>query len=196
MTVSSNVTQDDLYAFSTYLTEELCGYAMYEIKDIIFDRLRKENATGTNKDMALDIAQLAISDYEEPRLHMDGIENLLKIPEMVEEERLNSLLSIIEEKNILRRILEKAIEIEGIRTLIGEEIEEEKVKGCSMVSSLVQNREQAGRRRRRHRPDENGLREGRAAGGLYRQGRHGAADQDVEINSVDVGIYDFGAYDG
>nr|HPN11455.1 hypothetical protein [Spirochaetota bacterium] len=73
--------------------------------------------------------------YEEPRLHIEGIENLLKIPEMVEEERLNSLLSIIEDKSILKRILEKAIEFEGIRTLIGEEVAEEKVKGCSMVSA-------------------------------------------------------------
>ncbi len=135
VTISANVTQDDMYAYSAYLTEELCGYAVYEIMDSIFERLRQERSTYSNKDMALDIAQLAISDYEEPRLHIEGIENLLKIPEMVEEERLNSLLSIIEDKNILKRILEKAIENEGIRTLIGEEVEEDKVKGCSMVSA-------------------------------------------------------------
>ena len=33
VTVSSNVTQDDLYCFSKYLTDELCGYAINEIKD-------------------------------------------------------------------------------------------------------------------------------------------------------------------
>lgn len=133
--ISSNVTQDDLYGFSNYLTSELCGFSMHEIKDSIFERLRRENVPGLNKDMALDIAQLAVSEYEEPRLHIDGIENLLKIPEMVEKERLRSLLSIIEEKNILRRILERTLEKEGIWTLIGQEIEEEKVTGCSMVST-------------------------------------------------------------
>lgn len=133
--VSSSVTQDDLYSFSNYLTGELCGYAIYDIKDNIFDRLRKEQVPGINKEMALDIAQLAVSEYEEPRLHLDGVENLLKIPEMVEEERLQSLLSIIEEKNILRSILEKTLESEGIRTLIGKEIDDEKVAGCSMVST-------------------------------------------------------------
>ena len=135
VTVSSNVTQDDMHAFSTYLTEELCGYAVYEIMDSIFDRLRGEKTVLMNRDMALDIAQLAISEYEEPRLHIEGIENLLKIPEMVEEERLNSLLSIIEDRNILKRILEKATVHEGIRTMIGEEVDEEKVRGCSMVST-------------------------------------------------------------
>jgi heat-inducible transcriptional repressor len=135
VTISANVTQDDSYAFSAYLTEELCGYAVYEILDSIFDRLRGEKVALMNKEMALDIAQLAFSEYEEPRLHIEGIENLLKIPEMVEADRLNSLLSIIEDRNILKRILEKATEHEGIRTLIGEEVEEEKVKGCSMVST-------------------------------------------------------------
>ena len=135
VTVSSNVTQDDLYAFSNYLTGELCGYSINEIKDTIFDRLRQEKSAGINKDMALDIAQLAFSESEEPRLYIDGIENLLKIPEMVEKDLLHSLLSIIEEKNIIRRILENTLESEGIRTLIGEEIEDDKVRGCSMISN-------------------------------------------------------------
>ncbi len=133
--ISSSVTQDDLYNYSKYLTNELCGYDMNEIKGSIFDRLRSESAPGLNKEMALDIAQLAVSDYQEQHLHIEGIENLLKLPEMVEKERLQSLLNIIEENNILKRILGRTMEKEGIQTLIGEEIEEEKVIGCSMVST-------------------------------------------------------------
>ncbi len=135
VTVSSSVTQDDLYCFSNYLTGELCGYAIYEIKDSIFNRLRGEKTSVVNKEMALDIAQLAVSESEDPNLHLEGIENLLKIPEMVEDERLRSLLNIIEEKNIIRRILEKTLENEGVQTLIGQEIDDEKVRGCSMVST-------------------------------------------------------------
>jgi len=133
--VSANVTQDDLYTFSNYLTGELCGYTINEIKDTIFDRLRQEKTAGINKEMALDIAQLAFSESEEPRLYIEGMENLLKIPEMIEKERLDSLLSIIEEKSIIRRILENTLENEGIRTLIGKEIDDEKVRGCSMISN-------------------------------------------------------------
>jgi heat-inducible transcriptional repressor len=54
---------------------------------------------------------------------------------MVEEKRLNSLLSIIEEKNILKNILENHIDNEGVKILIGEEIDSEKVTGCSLVAS-------------------------------------------------------------
>ncbi|MBN2079457.1 MAG: heat-inducible transcription repressor HrcA [Spirochaetes bacterium] len=133
--ISSTVTQDDLYDYSKYLTGELGGYSIHDIRERIFDRLRREKVEGVNKELALDIAQLAVAEYEEPNLHIEGIENLLKVPEMVEKQRLQSLLSIIEEKNILRRILERALENDGVWTLIGEEIEDERVTGCSMVST-------------------------------------------------------------
>ncbi len=54
---------------------------------------------------------------------------------MVEKDRLNSLLHIIEQKDILRNILEVTLDNDGIRTLIGEEISDVKVIGCSMVSA-------------------------------------------------------------
>ncbi len=133
--VSVSLTPDSLYEYSRYLTGELCGYSILEIRDKIFEYLRNNPVQGFNKDMALDIAELGLGYEEESELHIDGIENLLKIPEMVEEERLNSLLHIIEEKNILRSILEEALAKDGIRTFIGKEIDSMKVTGCSIVST-------------------------------------------------------------
>jgi len=135
VTLSVGVTQDDLYEFSKFLTAELSGYSLHDIKEKIFCQLRSLKLEGLNRELALDIAQLALNVDEESELHVDGIENLLKIPEMIEEERLKSLLNIIEEKNILRRILEAEMPDEGIKTLIGSEIEEARVAGCSMVTS-------------------------------------------------------------
>lgn len=135
VTVSASITQDNLYEYSRYLTNELCGYQLNEIRDSIFGRLREEKVSGMDKDMALDIAELALGGSEEAELYIDGIENLLRIPEMVEENRLNSLLNIIEEKNILREMLVNTMENEGVKILIGSEILSSKVVGCSMVST-------------------------------------------------------------
>jgi heat-inducible transcriptional repressor len=135
VSLSTAVTQDDLHRFSRYLTAELCGFSLLEIKDSILDRLRLEKLVDINVDLAIDIAQLGLGDFGNPILHLDGIENLLKIPEMVEEERLHSLLNIIEEKDILRTILEEMEKSDGVRTLIGDEIPEVRVTGCSMVTS-------------------------------------------------------------
>ncbi|HOO71104.1 MAG TPA: heat-inducible transcriptional repressor HrcA [Spirochaetota bacterium] len=135
VSVSSNLTQDELYEYSRYLSTELSGYSLNEIREGIFDKLRAEKSIKMGKDIALDIAELALSETREAELSIEGIENLLKIPEMVQEERLSSLLNIIEEKNILKKIMEKIVENDGVKILIGQEINETKVSGCSMVAT-------------------------------------------------------------
>jgi len=136
VSVSMNLTQDELYKFSKYLTAELCGYSMMDIKHVLFDSLRSQPAGGDiNKEMALDIAQLALSEEDEPDLYIDGIENLLHIPEMTESGRLRSLLHLIEEKSVLKGIMERTMKSEGVQTLIGEEITEAEVSGCSIITS-------------------------------------------------------------
>ena len=135
ITLSTNVTQDDLYEYSRFLTSELSGYSLSDIREHIIQGLREEKGSGSMKDVALDIAELALSENREPELNIDGIENLLKIPEMVQEDRLNSLLNIIEEKKILKNILEHMLNTEGIHILIGEEVNDSKVNGCSMVTT-------------------------------------------------------------
>ncbi|HON15504.1 MAG TPA: heat-inducible transcriptional repressor HrcA [Spirochaetota bacterium] len=133
--ISVRVTQDELSEYSKFLTRELCGYSLNQIKENIFKELRDDRRTSTNKELALDIAQIALSETGDAKINIDGIENLLRLPEMVEESRLKSLLNIIEEKNILKEILEQYIETDGINILIGEEIENEKISGCSLVAS-------------------------------------------------------------
>ena len=135
VTLSVKVTQDELSEYSKFLTGELCGFSLHQIKETIFNDLRADKIASANRELALDIAQLALSASDESTVNIDGIENLLRIPEMVEEQRLKSLLNIIEEKNILKGILEDQVEHEGIRILIGEEIENDKVWGCSFVTS-------------------------------------------------------------
>ena len=130
--ISSNPLAESLYGFSKYLTEGMSGHTLQEIKDKVLDRLRNEK---DSNHLALDIAELAMIESGKSELHIEGIENLLRIPEMVENERLNSLLNIIEEKDIIRYILEKTMGDEGVSTLIGEEIDDPRVSGCSMIST-------------------------------------------------------------
>jgi len=133
--ISVRVTQDELFEYSKFLTGELCGYSLHDIKEKIFMDIRLDKTASTNMELALDIAEIAFNEVNDSTINIDGIENLLRIPEMVEEKRLNSLLHIIEEKDILKGILKKHIDSEGIKILIGEEIDDEKVTGCSLVAS-------------------------------------------------------------
>ncbi|MBP7605351.1 MAG: heat-inducible transcription repressor HrcA [Spirochaetes bacterium] len=135
VTVSTNITQDELYRFSKFLTGELGGYSLFEIKKDMFESLRAVKGTEIDSAMALDIAELALAESEDPDLYIDGVQNLLHIPEMIEADRLKGLLRLVEEKKVLRGIIEKTMERDGVQTLIGEEITEAEVSGCSIVTS-------------------------------------------------------------
>ena len=136
--VSTKITLDDLRTCSNYLTSELRGYSIFEIKNDIFTRLRDESSKDYIREIALDIAQLALTEESEPKLIVDGIENLLHIPEMIDEDRLRGLLKLIEEKRVLKEIMERNLDKVGVCTLIGEEIIEKEVSGCSIIASSYQ----------------------------------------------------------
>lgn len=135
VTVSEDVSLEDLHKFSKYLTAELGGFSLYDIRGQVFERLRASLPTASEFQMAIDIAQLAFSSVDEPEIHIEGIENLLHIPEMVEAERLKGFLRLVEEKKLLTTIMERCLEREGVNTMIGDEILEEKISGCSIVTS-------------------------------------------------------------
>jgi len=135
VTVSEPMTLDDMHRYSKFLTVELGGYSLFDIRDKVFDKLRNTLPPGNDLLVATDIAQLALANLDEPDVYVEGIENILHIPEMIESEQLKSFLRLVEEKKLLAHIMEKCLERDGINTLIGDEIAEEKITGCSIVAS-------------------------------------------------------------
>jgi len=135
ITISSSFSHDDLHAYSKYLTSELCGFSLFDIKKDVFDNLRKSKAISSSDEIALDIAELALSKSEKSNLFIDGIENLLYIPDMIEANHLETLLYLLKKKDVLKFIMEKNIGLDGVNTFIGEEINGEDISGCSIVSS-------------------------------------------------------------
>lgn len=133
--VSQSLTQDDLHRFSKYLTLELDGYSLYDIKIRVLQKKRKSIDPVNEMQLALDIVELALSEEESQKIYIEGLENILKIPEMIEEEHLMPFLHIFEERSLLTFILKQNMEDEGVSTLIGGEIEEDGINGCSLVTS-------------------------------------------------------------
>ena len=135
ITISSSFNHDDLHIYSKYLTSELCGFSIFDIKIDLLDNLRKNKMISSSEQIALDIAELALSKSEKSDLFIDGIENLLYIPDMIERNHLETLLYLLKKKDVLKYIMEKNIDVNGVHTFIGEEIEGEDISGCSIVSS-------------------------------------------------------------
>lgn len=133
--MSDYVSQDDLSKFSRFLTSALCGYSLEEIKTTVCDTLRNDLSNSFNHDLAIDIAELSLKDEVESDLFVDGLENILHIHEMREPDQLMSFLHLIEEESLLKNIVISMLEKNGIVTLIGDEIPDKAVMGCSMVMS-------------------------------------------------------------
>ena len=134
--LSSSINQDDLYKYSRFLTAELSGYSLVEIRQSLINQLRTITDVETSvRDAALDITELALKDEQEPDIYVDGIENLLHIPDIVEAEKLHEIVRFIEQKDTLRKIMEDLRQKEGVFTLIGEEIKDIAIPCCSIIAS-------------------------------------------------------------
>ncbi len=134
--LSSSINQDDLYKYSRFLTAELSGYSLVEIRQSLINQLRTITDVETSvRDAALDITELALKDEQEPDIYVDGIENLLHIPDIVEAEKLHEIVRFIEQKDTLRKIMDDLRQKEGVFTLIGEEIKDIAIPCCSIIAS-------------------------------------------------------------
>ena len=75
----------------------------------------------------------------EEELYMDGTNNVLTLPEFRDYEPMRNILKLSEDRGILTHLLEKDINREGIRVLIGSESSCEELKNLSVVSSVYKN---------------------------------------------------------
>ncbi|MFW6365189.1 MAG: heat-inducible transcriptional repressor HrcA [Spirochaetota bacterium] len=133
--LSKTLNQDELHGFSKFLTTELNGFSIGHVRTTVIQKLRKTVDPYSELQLALDILELALNEIESQDTYIEGIENIIRIPDMIEGGNIMPFLHLIEDRSILTFILERTIESEGVSTLIGDEIEDETVIGCSLVTS-------------------------------------------------------------
>ena len=68
-------------------------------------------------------------------MYVEGQNNLLDYPELATKEKMRALLNAFEEKSILLKILDKAMESQGLQVLIGSENELQEMEGLSFILS-------------------------------------------------------------
>lgn len=135
ISISENVPQDKLHSYSKFLTMVLAGYSIMSIRSSLIDELRKTTISNSDNQLALDIAEIALSECTEQQIYIEGIENILHLPEMLEEARLKSFLYLLEDKKKLSGIINGILNRDSITTLIGSEINDANINECSIISS-------------------------------------------------------------
>jgi heat-inducible transcriptional repressor len=73
--------------------------------------------------------------YSENKVYLDGRINIIKHPEFKEVDKLNYILSLIEEENILADTIRKYLGLRKTKIIIGKESKLKEMQNCSLVTS-------------------------------------------------------------
>lgn len=134
--IEENLSQDELYKFTRYLNEILTGLTLREIREKIIDEMKKEsNMYDRLLSRALKLSQKVFGNYPDDDIYIGGKCNIFDFPEFCDVEKMKTILRTFEEKNILIKLLDKAMEADGIQIFIGTESQFQEMEGCSIVTS-------------------------------------------------------------
>jgi len=74
-------------------------------------------------------------EYSENKVYLDGRMNIIKHPEFKETDKLNYILSLIEEENILANTIRRYLGVRKTKIIIGKESKLKEMQNCSLVTS-------------------------------------------------------------
>ena len=131
------IAPDRLHAISEMLNERLAGLPLSEVRTQILHHIEsaeqeQEEAFALAKDLVREAFDLK---SEESQLYVDGRENIFSFPDIDDFGQLTQLLKLIEQKNLLASVLEKAMRKDGLSVKIGAENKQPELRGVSLVSS-------------------------------------------------------------
>jgi heat-inducible transcriptional repressor len=133
--------QPELDWIGRYLSEELGGRTLPEMRALVLERMKEERAAYDELvRRGLDLGQRALAAENAAAsgadVYVDGTANLLASPEFADPERVRSLVAALERKQALVDVLSRVLEGGGPQVVIGEEGSPGgDLAGCSVVAS-------------------------------------------------------------
>lgn len=139
MSVPENITQQDLEQISGVLNAKLQGRNMDSIrltliKEVYFEMHKHRSIL----DLAFELMQDRLTMESEDKIYLDGVFNILNQPEFHSVDKVKILLSLLEQEELLRDILEQSWDTQGVTVKIGNENARQEIQNCSMVTATYQ----------------------------------------------------------
>jgi heat-inducible transcriptional repressor len=135
--------QRELDRISARLSERVAGLRLEEARERLAEAVRGERAARDAlwaRALRLGEACLrgaAAGDAGEGELWVGDRNHLLVQPEFRDVERLREVLAALEEKERMLRLLDQILMADGLRVVIGEELEASEMRGCAVVTAPV-----------------------------------------------------------
>jgi heat-inducible transcriptional repressor len=130
-----HISQESLYQISRYLNENVKGFDVHEIQNNLIPQmmLKKEGPEGFAI-LAPSIARaMASESSNSDNLYIDGLKNLYDNFKD-EEDRLENILHLFDEKKFLRNFFTDCVGMDGVYTIIGED-GDEKLSGVTIITT-------------------------------------------------------------
>lgn len=135
--LEEELTQEELDRFNRYLNDVLEGLTIREIKNRIIRELQKEKIKfDAMLSRALKLSrQVFTQETVEDNLFIEGQGHILDHLEFSDIEAMKSIFEAFEEKNLLIRLLDRAMYATGVQIFIGSENELTDMQGWTVVTS-------------------------------------------------------------
>ena len=132
-----DLTGDELEKISAYLNEMAEGRTLPQLRSRILAELGKEKARYDRvMGRALTMGARALADTAPGEVFIEGRSNILEQPEFAEDvHRLKRILRAFEEKSVIFRLLDRAMESRAIQVSVGLENTVEELPDISVVAS-------------------------------------------------------------
>jgi heat-inducible transcriptional repressor len=128
---------DDIQTINNYLGELASGISLQQLRVKILQEMKKEKARYDRlMRRALHLGAKALEEDHPTEVYVEGRANILEQPEFVEDvQKLKRILRAFEEKSVIVRLLDRALEGGAIQVSIGSENPVEGLPDISVVAS-------------------------------------------------------------
>jgi heat-inducible transcriptional repressor len=134
--ISDNATPDFLIRISDTLNGKLSGLTIGEITPQVINDIENEIGISTNLLMPiLNGVADCIHQIDNPEIYLDGTTNILNFPEFRDISRAKDFLTVLDEKDILCKLLNCPSESGDVKVRIGSENSVNEIKDCSLVTT-------------------------------------------------------------
>lgn len=135
LTLAEPLTQRELAEASERLNQQYAGLTAGEIEEDL------EEIDDTLPSFEADVAQLVseivrrVDARSAGPIYRDGLSEVLQQPEFAEGERAQQIVRVLEERSLLRTVMQEAIspDIGNVRVLVGGEGQWDQLRACSLV---------------------------------------------------------------
>lgn len=132
--IPESITVEDLETISSVLNRKLQGRVMEDIrltliKEIYFELAKQKHIL--NK--AMELVREGLTLETEDKIYLGGVFNILNQPEFHNVEKVKTLLSLLEQEQLLCKLMSGVNESNGVTVRIGGEMSNEHMQECSMV---------------------------------------------------------------